>query len=680
MKHQGRQKQHVKIGIGIDTGGTYTDAVMYDFDAKQILASMKALTTKDDLSVGIGNALDGLPSDLLRQAEVVALSTTLATNACVEDKGGRARLLFIGVDKRVVEWVGSDYGLPNADEIFFLDSKSNSQGTVVREPQWSSFPGATREWVKDACAVGVVDLDAMDNSAVLEKKARDLLRETYGTPVICGHELFSDLNSLKRGSSVLLNARLVPLIADFLNATRSALQKRDVGAPVVIVRSDGSVMSEQAAAHRPVETLLSGPAASAVGGLALAGEKDCLIVDMGGTTTDIAIARDGVPRRSVDGIQVGKWSTFVRGLFVDTFGLGGDSAVRFDDAGRMTLQPARLVPLSVAAQTWPVIVEKLKSLVGERRRHSLPLHEFFCLVKDISGSTRYTDREIAFCSALRNAPLIFAEAAEAAGADLYDFDVHRLEEEGIVLRCGLTPTDMMHLKGDFVRFNVEAARLGASFAASCLSTTPERLADMVYDGVKKKLYQNIVRVLLEERSPFYRRNDHDDRLETLISDSWEASRNGIQQHLLHFGFRTPAALVGIGAPIHIFLPDVARALSAPCIVPQQAGVANALGAILGNVTATCEVEIKPQYTVGGITGYIVFGKTRNTRVAGKQESIEIGIREAEAAAREEAVRRGAAGSVALTSRVVTSAAPASDGSDVLLGIKVIAAAIGRVAM
>jgi N-methylhydantoinase A/oxoprolinase/acetone carboxylase beta subunit len=670
----------MKIGIGIDTGGTYTDAVMYDFSRKKILSTVKALTTKDDLSIGIGNALDGLPTDLLRNAEVIALSTTLATNACVENKGGRAKLLFIGVAKWVVEWVGREYGLPNADEIFFLEAKSNSQGEIIQEPDWTSFLTASEGWIKDARAVGVVELDAMDNNAALESKAKRLIAEKYDIPVICGHELFSDLNSVKRGSSILLNARLVPLITDFLHATKSALKKRGITAPVVIVRSDGSVMSEGFAVHRPVETLLCGPAASAMGGLALANEKDCLIVDMGGTTTDIAIIKGGVPSKAGDGISVGKWRTFVKGLFVDTFGLGGDSAVRFDDNGKLLIQPTRLIPLSAAADKWPVVIEKLKRLVHTRKKHPLPLHEFFCLIKDISDNSSYNAKEVAFCNALKSGPLILTDAAEAFGTDIYNLDVHRLEEEGVVIRCGLTPTDIMHITGDFVMFNTEAALLGAEFVASCIGVPLDALSDLVYDSMKKTLYRNIIRVLLKDTYPHFRKGDPDKRLETLVADSWETAKSGTQQGFLRFDFHTRAVLVGIGAPIHIFLPDVARALGTKCVIPEHAGVANALGAILGNITATSEVAIKPQYSIEGIKGYIVFGKAHNSHVSDRNQAIEIGLREAEEAAKDEALRRGASGDIACTSQVITNAAETSNKSEVLLGIKVIATAVGRITL
>jgi hypothetical protein len=212
----------MRLGIGIDTGGTYTDAVMYDFDAKEVVLAAKALTTKEDLSLGIGNAIDGLPPDLVKRAELISLSTTLATNACVEDKGGRARLLFIGVDRRVVEWVGQEYGLPNPAEIFFLRGKTDSEGRVVEEPNWDALLKHCHKWMRGASAVGIVDIDAMDNSAILEKRAKQLVSEQCGVAAVCGHELFSDLNSVKRGSSVLLNARLIPLIRE-VGARRIAI-------------------------------------------------------------------------------------------------------------------------------------------------------------------------------------------------------------------------------------------------------------------------------------------------------------------------------------------------------------------------------------------------------------------------------------------------------------------------
>jgi len=670
------------IGIGIDTGGTYTDAVAYDLDAHQVRAAAKAQTTKVNLSVGIGAALDALPPDLVRSAEMISLSTTLATNACVEDKGGRARLLFIGAQPWVVERYGAEYGLPSDGEIFHLDAKTTTAGEIVRTPDWDSLLRSGGAWIRDACGVGIVDVDAMDNGGALEKQAREYLTTTWDIPVVCGHELFSDLNSLRRGSSVLLNARLVPLISEFLLATRTALRQRSITAPVVIMRSDGSLMSERFAKQRPVETLVCGPAASVMGGLALAGEKNCLVIDMGGTTTDIAIVTEGVSRKASKGVDVGKWKTLVNGLAVRSFGLGGDSAIRLDGHGVMRLEPARLLPLSVAASTWPSVTTKLAELVRHRPAgHSLPLHEFFCPLKDISASSAYTSAEKSFCQALGDGPLSFAEAAEAAGTSPYNLDVHRLEEEGVILRSGLTPTDIMHLRGDFTRFDTEAATLGASFFASCLAVTSATLQEMVYDAVERKLYRAVVTVLLEDQHAFLASSlsASSAGLDELIATSWGMARHGKGRDLLGFRFDTPAALVGVGAPIHLFLPPVAEALGTRSVIPENAGVANALGAIVGSIRATRRVEIKPQYSsMDGLMGYVVFGESGPIHISDQAAAIEEARKAAREAATEEAIRRGAQGEITVTTDVRISAPKARDGTEVLVGIRVEATAIGKV--
>ena len=108
----------MKYAIGIDTGGTCTDAVLYDFDTGKVLCSNKALTTYDDLTRGILEALDGLDASLCRQACAAGLSTTLATNACVENKGARAKLLMIGFDTKMMEHLKDIYASLNLKEFF----------------------------------------------------------------------------------------------------------------------------------------------------------------------------------------------------------------------------------------------------------------------------------------------------------------------------------------------------------------------------------------------------------------------------------------------------------------------------------------------------------------------------------------------------------------------------------
>ena len=109
------------------------------------------------------------------------------------------------------------------------------------------------------------------------------------------------------------NARLIPVIYEFLRAVRRVLEEFRLDLPLLIMRSDGHLMSSDYTALHPVETLLCGPAASTMGALSMTGEKRAVVVDMGGTTTDISIIRDGEPLRIEGGIQIAEWKTFVRG-------------------------------------------------------------------------------------------------------------------------------------------------------------------------------------------------------------------------------------------------------------------------------------------------------------------------------------------------------------------------------
>lgn len=667
----------MRLGIGIDTGGTYTDAVLYDFETKTILHSAKSLTTKENLALGIGGALDGLPAELLKKAEIVSLSTTLATNACVEEKGGRGKLVFIGGDEDVILRTGQSYGLPDNNEIFFLDGEVDYRGQVTKEPDWDAFIEDSKKWISDADAVAIVQQLGVRNSST-EQKAKELISSVYGLNTICGYELFSDLNYIKRGASTLLNARLIPVIEGFLEAIKISLRERDIHAPVVIVRSDGSLMSETFTTIRPVETLLCGPAASVMGGIELTGEEDCLIVDMGGTTTDIAIVKDAVPVKAHDGVKVGKWQTFVKAVYIDTFGLGGDSRVLVDNTGTLSLGTERVIPLCIAAAKNPDMKWKLKQLSRSVRITHEPQHEFFLLVKDIEGNTRFDEDERKICQALKEqGPLIYAEAAGVLGKKFFSSRIDRLEREGIVMRCGLTPTDMMHAKGDFNLFDADASLLALEYLSNRLQQPTTWVTDTVYDLVKERLYFNIVRMLLEDQNPDYKRDGLDYHMERLIRESWKQFKHPDPKQFLRLSFQMPASLVGVGAPIHLFLPDVARALGTKAVIPENAGVANALGAIVGNVSATVEILVKPDPD----GGYIVFGKEGNSYTPDYQEALSIAMEEAKRAAVEEAKKRGAAGDLSVsTKRDYNEVLAKQMPEGMFLSTTISATAIGRVVL
>ena len=635
------------IGLGIDTGGTCTDAVLYDFTQRRILAGAKSLTTKEDLALGIGAALDQLPVELLRRTERVALSTTLATNACVENKGGRAGLILIGGDRQVVEKNGNQYGLPSADHIYFLDAELAEDGTVRREPDWERFRQESAAFLKGLEAAAVVSYQGIRNPA-LEKQAQEILKES-GVRAIGGHELFWDRNYIRRGASTLLNARLLPVIDTFLQAVDRTLMEREIHAPMVVVRSDGSLMSESFSRERPVETILCGPAASVMAGMHLAGCPDCLVVDMGGTTTDIALVRGGIPVKVSDGVTIGQWRTFVKSVDIHTIGLGGDSVVRLDGQGGVSIGPERVMPLCSAAVRWPWIREELEELARSGRTSACPLQEFFCLVRDIAGREGYTDRESRICEALRDGALRIDRLAEAAQGDTYTLDTRRLEREGVVLRCGVTPTDVMHVLGDYTAFDRQAASAAVAYLAQRLEMEPEAFGRMVFDQIKRTLYEQLVHILLENENSAYK-GMQGPGLDRLIRDSWNRSHDQ-EKSLLRLSLETSAVLVGIGAPTHLFLPQVAEKLGTRCVIPPEAAVANALGALVGHIAAAVTAEIEPFISESGQDQFRIYTSRQHFTAVEEEEAIKIALKTAEEEAVAEARRRGAAGELTITSRV-----------------------------
>ena len=665
-------------GIGIDTGGTYTDAVIYDFDTRAVLAKGKSPTTREDLSLGIGRALDTLPKDLLRRAEVVALSTTLATNACVEGKGGRARLVMMGTTRKTLEWVGADkkYGL-DYDNVLCLDTHGTFDGTVVEHPDWEAVMAEHDAFFRQAEALGVVEVNAMHNGGVCETAARDALKRRYGVPLIMACELTGGLNVMERGATALLNARLLPVIGEFMQGVAKALEARGLGALRVVVRSDGSLMVEELARSRPVETILSGPAASVIGCRAMTDCENALIVDMGGTTTDISILRGGAPQMT-GGIRIGGWRTQIRGVFIDTFGLGGDTRVCIRDHA-LTLDTRRVEPLCAAASRWPQIRQGLQALLAQTRPHTRPLHEFLYLVHAPEKPERYTEAERRLIETLAPGPQMIGGDA----LNVYHLDSERLEREGVVMRCGLTPTDIMHIRGDFTRFDAEASRLAARCflrALPDMEDSPEGMAalgERVYGLVERRLFENIARVFVESTYPDICKGGLDGQMKALIAQKWARRGEPEEDGFFSMKLDAGATLVGIGAPIHLFLPEVAKALGARCIIPEHSAVANAVGAVAADVSATARVEIRSGFGPDGRFAFTVHAADRVARFGEYEEAVAAAGEIAKALATEEARRRGAPGELRVEVTVDPHRGTDRYGTAVDLGTTVSASAGGR---
>ena len=582
-------------GLGIDAGGTYTDAVIVDFSARRVLATAKALTTGEELSRGVAATLAQLPAELVAQVELTALSTTLATNAIVEGKGGKVGVLLLGFDCY-------DEARITHQPKRVIHGRTDISGAVSEALDEPALCAAIRE-LNDGEQVSAFAISGMVGvkNPVHELRAKTLVNELTGKPVVCGHELSAQLDTIKRTMTAVLNARLLPLIADLLMHVRAVLDERGIAAPLMVVRGDGTLMSEAMTRRRPVETILSGPAASVCGAQFLSGVTDGLVLDIGGTTSDIALLIGGQPIIATRGACVGEWSTNVRAVDIDTVGLGGDSAITLTPERRVALGPRRAVPLCMCAARHPAVFPEMRRLWAacEGRSRLTPPVEFFLLRCHPVGTTLAESEQRAL-AALVAGPLSRDQLAEQCGAaDPSLVPVASLETQGCIQRATLTPTDVLHFCGQYTAWQVDAARLGVELFAQRAGVPPAAFADFVLDTFAYRLTRHLLHRLLRHpaTSASFPIGPDDRALEDMLVVHSEQFGLTLEAHFTH-------PLVAIGAPAYALAGGAAAWLGARLHLPEHAEVANAVGAITGTQTLIVEATI-----TAGKHGFIVHAPT-----------------------------------------------------------------------
>jgi len=223
--------------IGLDTGGTYTDGVVYDPSAG-VLATGKSLTTKHDLSLGLGDALDQVLPAAAKGVGLVCISTTLATNAVVEGHGSPVGLLLTGFDEKALTRGGLGRVVGN-DPVAFIRGGHNVWGEEKDPLDVEAASVAIDEMAPSVCGFAVGGMFAVRNPTH-EQALRDLAIERTGKPVTCGHELSSKLDAPKRALTTVLNARLIPQLQHLIEAVQGIMKDRGIDAPLMVVKGDGS--------------------------------------------------------------------------------------------------------------------------------------------------------------------------------------------------------------------------------------------------------------------------------------------------------------------------------------------------------------------------------------------------------------------------------------------------------
>jgi N-methylhydantoinase A/oxoprolinase/acetone carboxylase beta subunit len=583
----------MSLRLGIDTGGTYTDAVIIN-EQNQVLVAVKSLTTRHNLAIGIGESIGKVPAELLADIEMVSLSTTLTTNAVVEGNGAPVCALVVGLSETQVKKSGLGEIIDDSliiriagghdasgKQLAPLDIEAATTAILANKDKVSAFSVSAQFGVRNPSH---------------EIKLQNLVTQLTQMPVTCGHELATSLGAPRRALTASLNARMIPFIQDLIEAVQTILQQLNIKAPLMIVKGDGSIVNAETALVHPVTTILSGPAASVIGACALSGSRNAIIADMGGTTTDIAIVTNGQPELASEGARVGNWQPMVETVKVYSIGLGGDSEVRFY-GGSIALGPRRVVPMSLLAQQYPEVLKRMQAHLDDT---PTPRHNRFVtrLERNQALINQFTPIESQAWGLLEHGP-VEMETMVFKNQDLAKA-LARLERKGMVIYSGFTPSDAAHVLGNSSHWSVEGAKLAAQIWARQMRVlyglgswekgNSEEPARRVFTLMNDAICQTLLEAGLHQENLLNEaRSKHlAELLGKLILKNGE---NDDDNALFGINFGKSHPIVAVGAPAATYYPQAAKSLNIGLILPEYGHVANAVGAVMGSVVQRSEIII-----------------------------------------------------------------------------------------
>lgn len=496
--------------LGLDVGGTFTDAVI--IEGHRVVSSAKRRTTKDNLMQGIGEALDAvLASCDTSNIEQVTLSTTVVTNTIVEEKEQ-------AVDLYVVTGPGR-----NVDDIFpvspiYLQGYTDHRGIVVER--------TSTDRVRDIARM-VQERSGTDLAAVSAKfgvrnpqeelSITEALKERYNT-ISNGSLLSGALNFPRRTISAYFNSAVTPVFSVFKKNVEDALSARNIKAPLHILKADGGSLPMEHMVSRPVETAFTGPAATVLGLSALGaiGNAHTVALDIGGTTTDISLWKQGKPLMTKNGVSIREYPSAVRSFAVTSVGIGGESVVRIVD-GEITVGPERVGPSAALGGNEPTLGDALIVL----------------------GYASYGDTELATQSLQRLA--------------------HVLQANGKHGECENTFRN--YRENTFENYNSEKECTHNMSALDVAQRIVEKALETIQHGIDEV-------VQAENKRPVY-----------VVAD------------IVNPDVFAAAQIVVVGGTAPSLGPSIGQYLNLPVTIPENAAVANAIGAALALSTIELTVHV-----------------------------------------------------------------------------------------
>lgn len=353
--------------IGLDVGGTYTDAVL--MDDKKIVKKMKVPTQNDNLLNSLLDALDPL-LDVVHDNELdrIVLSTTLITNLIATKKVDSTALVIIpgpGMNPKMY-----NYKVPDT---FLLSGAIDFRGREIEHLDQEEIKACTQKIQESGfMRVAVVGKFSQRNNQHEKTVASYLQKHIPGITVAMGHQVTGRLNFPRRVYTTLLTLATQDRFDTFYSEVLKLLEQRGITAPLYILKADGGTISFSRSVLKPVETIFSGPAASTLGVLALTPKGETsVVVDIGGTTTDLALILSGRPLLASKGACIDEMLTHVRAFATSSAAVGGDSCLMVED-GILQIMPYREGPAYCVGGPSPTPTDAMRALnlveIGEERQ------------------------------------------------------------------------------------------------------------------------------------------------------------------------------------------------------------------------------------------------------------------------------------------------------------------------
>ena len=504
--------------LGLDVGGTFTDAVI--IEGHRVVSSAKRRTTKDNLMQGIGEALDAvLASCDTSNIEQVTLSTTVVTNTIVEEKEEV-------VDLYVVTGPGR-----NVDDIFpvspiYLQGYTDHRGIVVER--------TSTDGVRDIARM-VQERSGTDLAAVSAKfgvrnpqeelSITEALQKRYNT-ISNGSLLSGSLNFPRRTISAYFNSAVTPVFTVFKKNVEYALSARNIKAPLHILKADGGSLPMEHMVSRPVETAFTGPAATVLGLSALGaiGNAHTVALDIGGTTTDISLWKQGKPLMTKNGVSIREYPSAVRSFAVTSVGIGGESVVRIVD-GEITVGPERVGPSAALGGNEPTLGDALIVLghasYGDAELATQSLQQ---LANVLQANGKHGERENTF--------------GNYSGNTFEDYSENTFEDHNSEKQC---------------THNMSALDVAQLIVEKALETTQYGIDEVVQAENKRPVY--------------------------VVAD------------IVNPDVFAAAQIVVVGGTAPSLGPSIGEYLDLPVTIPENAAVANAIGAALALSTIELTVHV-----------------------------------------------------------------------------------------